>query len=133
MCDPCETVPSKHELGSHDKFRSSAVCSVQSRSVAVFEILLRVMTVLNVECATDDAEQASSIEIWLQWMLRVLQTTPALLQERHTNPWFVIFLSICFPCLNLGVMVRAPRFFCFHGRAGMLPRFSGVSMQTCLN
>lgn len=44
---------------------------------------------------------------WLPWLMRVFKTTPELLEARHSNPWFALFLALCFPSMVAGMMVRS--------------------------
>ena len=52
------------------------------------------------------AARASVYAAWLGWIMETLHTTPELLAERHSNPWFVLFLALCFPSMVAGMLVR---------------------------
>lgn len=51
------------------------------------------------------SSQQHDVGPWLKWMMNKVHTTPERLEERHTNPWFVLFLSTCYPWLNVASMV----------------------------
>eukprot|EP00892_Ulva_mutabilis_P001827 jgi/Ulvmu1/11645/UM008_0049.1 len=42
---------------------------------------------------------------WLKWFMAKLRTTPELLAERHSSPWFVLFLALCFPTMVAGMLI----------------------------
>lgn len=52
------------------------------------------------------ADGASVHSARLRWIMEKVKTTPELLAERHSNPWFVLFLALCFPSMVAGMMVR---------------------------
>lgn len=77
---------------------------------------------------------------WLTWIMRVLKTTPELLEERHSNPWFALFLALCFPSMVAGMMVRstlqvAPRLPCtdpFYSQSSDLYLLAGTAVCSWL-
>lgn len=43
---------------------------------------------------------------WLEWVMLTLRTTPQLLEERHPNHYFVLFLALGFPTVVAAILVR---------------------------